>query len=878
MGKNSQLAPLRTGFVYGLLEIIMNNNYNKEDCNRKNFKTPVSWLMGRELLAGLKWIMAYTFMGDKLDSKDWMNAEIITPPRSNNNAIEPYWFDYIADTGDGMSAVYNIAYLCMSELWVDAKSNVGLNNVSLMANANCTQHLPRGEFLFVGGDTAYHIADTASLKERFQTPFNCAAIDIMHSGNAVDQRPIYGVPANHDYYDALDGFNRQFCKPIGQDAHNPLLNDPKDPQLGLLGYERTQTSSYLALQLPFDWWLWGLDSQEGRMDKRQRAFFVSTFYPKALHNGELFNADQKTKILQELQENVPAKLIVTTPEPSTVFGKWAQRKKPQDRKDGIVETFESLGLEPSFLQGINGELGKDKCRLDISGDIHHYERYWGAHPDNLASSNYASVVAGGGGAFLHPSHTDINEVKKQALYPSRKDSHVLITQKILNPIDIFLGGYIWLAGGIIAFLSYFAVTIPESTWSLFKLISNEFRPMGSSDSLLPQVKEALDTNRFVQFYPCCDTTYYYDLSYIVLFIGLLGFWLYRTPNHFDNLKAEQEKLEEADNNQLDNLWNRGILLFISPVLAGFLPLLFLMNWNRDKLPESFLSGLLVDLFFVAAFLLFGLSRRYSDILIKRAKFKRETLFELIPLWVLNVSAITYAVFGIFCYGTYSTSVMSFNLLIVIVWFLATIGLIALAFFGGAKLLDMSGKFRFALIGIWHSLLQISVPVGLALYCDLPTILAISLIAAALTFFAGKLFTRDFLVKELSLGDQKKIGYLLIVAWAIIGAFILFFIKSGDPIAVDGWRLLTAFILGVWFSCIWFGWYLAVTLAFHGHNNEAGGGARSEQYRHMIRFKLTENTLTGYVIGFDEPATDFSNKEQLPKFRLVDVFTIRVQNS
>ena len=53
----------------------MNNNV---DCDKKNFKRPVSWLMGRELLAGLKWIAAYTFMGDKLDPKDWMIAEKIT--------------------------------------------------------------------------------------------------------------------------------------------------------------------------------------------------------------------------------------------------------------------------------------------------------------------------------------------------------------------------------------------------------------------------------------------------------------------------------------------------------------------------------------------------------------------------------------------------------------------------------------------------------------------------------------------------------------------------------------------------------------------------------------------------------------------------------
>lgn len=855
------------------------------DCNKKDFKGPVSWLMGRELLAGLKWIAAYSFLGDKQDPKDWMNAEVIKPPRSNNNSSDPYWFDYIADTGDGMSAVYNIAYLCMSELWVDGQNNIGPDNVALVQDEACSQPLPRGEFLFIGGDTAYHIADTASLKERFQTPFNCAALDIIRTGKAVDQRPLYGIPANHDYYDVLDGFNRQFGRPIGDDSHNPLVNDPKDPQLGLLGYERTQISSYLALELPFNWWLWGLDSQEGKIDKRQRAFFVSTFYSNLLKNGVLFDDEQKDKVLKQLQDNVPAKLIVATPEPSTVFGKWASLKEvdvivkngADDPKEQIAETFVSLGLEPSFISTKNGALIKDKCRLDISGDIHHYERYWGSTPQDKKPSNYASVVAGGGGAFLHPSHTDINEVERRQVYPCRKDSHVLMTQKILNPLNIFRGGYIWLTGGIIAFMSYFALTIPQSTWSLFKVIPDPLRPDKENGSLLSQIRGALDTPNFIGNAQCCDTSFYYDLVYIIFFMGLLGFWLYRTPSHFEGLAKEQEKYPETDVFNRKRIWIRGVLLFITPILAGFVPFLFFMNWERKNLPHSFLSGILIDLFFIVALLLFGLSRRYSDILVKRAKFKRETLFELVPLWVVNVSAVIYGVFGIFRYGAYSTSIVTFNLLIAIVWLLATFGLVGIAALVGGNLMNLRGKIHFAALGILHAFIQISVPVALALYADLSIILIVSACAVGLTLLSGWLFTLDFLVKDLSAKDQKKVGFLLITAWVALGLGVLSTVAGAEPVAVNVWRLLYAFLLGALFSCIWFGWYLAVALAFNGHNNEAGGGARSEQYRHLIRFKLEEHQLTGYVIGIDQPITDFTGTD-LPKFRLVDVFTVEAIDS
>ncbi|SOD19121.1 hypothetical protein [Nitrosomonas ureae] len=400
----------------------------------RKFKRPVSWLAGRELLASLESTLNYLLNGEKQDSRDWMFAQAITPPHCNDTQQE-YWFDYIADTGDGSRAVYNVAYLCMSGLWCKDGNITPGNLISLSQTGEFNQRLPRGEFLFVGGDTAYHAADIAALKERFQTPFNWAYEDIaVTTGEKIDQRPIYGIPANHDYYDALDGFNRQFCRPIVQDIH-PLVREQEDltdPQLGLHGFRREQKSSYVWLNLPFGWRLWGLDSQAGKMDKRQQAFFVSQFCDKLTQDGSLFDENKKREVQETLRNAIPDKLIVATPEPSTVFGKCAASHA------AMAELFLRLGLEPGFLH--DGRLSHNKCRLDISGDVHHYERYWGNAHENGESGNYASVVAGGGGAFLHPSHTDAGEIKKQSVYPAEMDSHREVTQRILNPWQIFLGG------------------------------------------------------------------------------------------------------------------------------------------------------------------------------------------------------------------------------------------------------------------------------------------------------------------------------------------------------------------------------------------------------------------------------------------------------
>lgn len=884
---------------------------NKNDCNKANFKPPVKWLMGRELLAGLKWIAVYTFMGDKQDPKDWMKAEIIKPPRENNknnNDNDPYWFDFIADTGDGMSAVYNIAYLCMSDLWIDAKSSIGPDGVALSKDDVHTLLLPRGEFLYVGGDTAYHIADTASLKERFQTPFNCAYADLLSNGKTVYRRPIYGVPANHDYYDALDGFNRQLCKPISEEAVSASgVNDETDPQLGLKGFYRSQTASYVALQLPFEWQIWGLDAQEGKMDKRQQAFFVSSFRRDLVENGELFNTKNEVMVQQELQQHVPTKLIVTTPEPTTVFGKLAKKDAP------IVKTFQRLGLEPSFIKKNNDRLSKDKCRLDLSGDIHHYERYWGSSPSDSNPTNYASVVAGGGGAFLHPSHTDLGEATRIKEYPERKDSHVLFTQAMLNPIRIFQGGYIWLVGGLIAFLSYFAVTIPKSTVSIIKRIFDGFSPdVTGGNAILSRIKSALDIANIVDSSSFCSNGYCFDLSLIILFTALLAI-LWRTPRILKDNDNEAKSdpniwqrcialfmspvksLEANVKSELDE-WQRSIALFMLPMLVGTVLLLLLIFVESEKLPHPLLAGLLIDFFFIAAILLFTLSCRYRDVLADRAKTHQESHVKLMPSWIYEkfgiipevsheslplwgyiLLGVAYAAFGFLRYGVYATSVMTFDLLIIVVWLMATLGLIALAIILGGQLhATAAGKIRFALIGTWHAVLQTVVPVYLVLYADWQSLLLISASIYATTLAAGKLFTLDFLVKkDFPLDAQKTTANLLFAAWVIVSLSTMYAVTRGEPIAVDGWRLAAAFVVGALFSCIWFGWYLAVSLASHGHNNEAGGGGRSEQYRHMIRFKLTQYTLTGYVIGIDRPVKDFT-VTKAPTFQLVDVFTIQLQ--
>ena len=268
-----------------------------------DFEEPVAWLFGRQFIATLKYVLLYMAFKGKLDSRDWMKAEVTDIEQLLQRKFESadeFWWDYISDSGDGQKAVYSIAFLCMSDLAGGRNLKPGDTLEFLSADAEKNSNddktiLPRGAFLFVGGDTSYHISDYGTLASRFQNPFWWAFDDLRGRQSVENRRGLlFGIPGNHDYYDSLDGFNRQFRRPSNSDQEIP---GQRPPLLKLPTFIRTQEASYVALRLPFDWWFWGLDTEDGEIDFRQLEFFSD---------------------LQK--QHQPKKLIVATPEPAPPAG------------------------------------------------------------------------------------------------------------------------------------------------------------------------------------------------------------------------------------------------------------------------------------------------------------------------------------------------------------------------------------------------------------------------------------------------------------------------------------------------------------------------------------------------------------------------------
>ncbi|HTU62363.1 MAG TPA: hypothetical protein VMF89_28080, partial [Polyangiales bacterium] len=119
------------------------------------------------------------------------------------------------------------------------------------------------------------------------------------------------------------------------------------------------------------------------------------------------------------------------------------------------------------------------------------------------------------------------------------------------------------------------------------------------------------------------------------------------------------------------------------------------------------------------------------------------------------------------------------------------------------------------------------------------------------------------------------------AWLILGMWVLAGLAATGLAlcapalrSVSGYSASLAFAAGGTFACIWFGYYLAVAMSFGAHNNEAGGAACADQYRHFVRIKLERDRLTGYVIGFDRPARELDSVHP----RIIETFHLRVTQS
>ncbi len=305
---------------------------------------PVRWLSPRTLTETAARFGLARLLGGYLDQREIFGSrpqEVFA-----HDDGEELWIDYVADIGDGFDATYSIAHL-MAQRELDVGG----------------ERLPRGSVLVMGGDEVYPAANWHEYEHRMKGPYEAA--------NPTAPVSLYAIPGNHDWFDGLTAFGRQFVegRAIG-------------------GYRTAQSRSYFALSLPHRWWLFAVDAQfDAHLDRPQLEYFK--------HAAEdLGPGDQ---------------VILCVPQPSWV---WTEdNPRSYDRID-------------HFIRDVIADR-RAEVPLILTGDRHHY-----AHYAEIDGSRHL-VTAGGGGAYLSPTHNlpdELTAPRKSVSEPDAVQRDYRLTQ------------------------------------------------------------------------------------------------------------------------------------------------------------------------------------------------------------------------------------------------------------------------------------------------------------------------------------------------------------------------------------------------------------------------------------------------------------------
>jgi len=757
---------------------------------------PTAWLLGTQMFGALKkWLLSTMHRG--FDLRDWMTAapiDLRSPAGVAPGDDDPTecWLDFFADTGDSPRLVYWLARLIQAE-----HLDVG------------GRRLPRGRALLLGGDTGYPVADRVTLVERVCAPFVWARQRV---ANPPDRVALLAIPGNHDYYDTLDGFARQFRPSCGVPA---LDSEPARNRLplDLPGYRREQQASYYSATLPFGWQLWGLDTELG-IDARQLAYFKG------------------------LSADPPEKLIVVTSRPVVVRGACAT-----DR-DHVAVACKHLRIAPAFRDPSlidNDPAGR--LRLDLSGDVHMYQRYYGqtagptsipgepsaaasapgasacaAEHDRTAPSaqRYAAVVCGLGGAFHHPSQVTHGSLRHAAAFPGRDASAKAIGDVLLRPLAVFRAGAAGVMGMLVASLMY---------------VFANYRPSGG-----PPPGPRILLHRLFFGGPPPEAPSPLQIPRM-LWSG--------SPRPGDLERALDSLLGVLGSVGLYAVW--AVLLVLALTWTGR------MRSAMWRAPADWPAAWL-----------------YRLLQCRPGRWLARTLG--IRPRALHVALLT---------GLAWLTVASFTLVLrhysPIHWDglgrRHTLGnLFVIAFLTGTCVLGTLGgrtvrrKLVFGGVGLVHGVVQLAAPYLWIAYLDSHLVYGSALLVGLWLAARG--------LGHISLRLREPARRAIITGFGVALAFAALLplaLSDGQGAFWHPGLVPVAALLGGFFTCQLLGWYLLVTLQWHAHGNEAGSVARIDRFAAFLRIRLT---ATGAEVWAISPtATDDGHGDFDVEPTLVDHFTI-----
>lgn len=324
----------------------------------------VSWYDPRLLARiGIRTIISNVF-GQYADQR---LIQAVTDPARGDELVKRY--DYCTQTDNPA--------LCLptdgdGAVWVDYIADIGdgfeptYTMAYLLAQDSLdvrgAGRLQAGSVLIMGGDQCYPQATREDYKTRLQLPFDWAY------STSDPQRKLFAIPGNHDWYDGLIAFDSLFC------GSRDRLSHDKGTSIG--GWVSQQHRSYWAIRLPHKWWIWGADVQFSKyLDSAQVNYFE--------------------RIAEQMgpEDN----LVICLAEPSWLIADM-QEEDPEENFFKITTIARKRGARVVAV---------------VAGDWHHYNRYY-AHDLDVHF-----ITAGGGGAFLHPTHVLRNAIAVR--WPERQE-------------------------------------------------------------------------------------------------------------------------------------------------------------------------------------------------------------------------------------------------------------------------------------------------------------------------------------------------------------------------------------------------------------------------------------------------------------------------
>lgn len=254
-------------------------------------------------------------------------------------------------------------------------------------------------FLFICSDVLYPIGDVNEYEQKFYVPYERFP------------KPIYAIPGNHDWYDGLEGFMRNIC------GREPPTGAGKPPWLSRAALRRglwKKPSTFDQEQYERASALRGADAQRQLPSQRTPYFAIETdrLVLVGIDTGILkdLDGDQGAWLLEVSGASDKPKVLLTgTP----IYVNNIRQDIPIDGRSGPLSTVDEVVKHAPF-----------NYVAAIGGDIHNYQRY----PVPVGDRTIQYLVSGGGGAFMHATHTidpvTIDGVTEDDFkcYPLRRDS------------------------------------------------------------------------------------------------------------------------------------------------------------------------------------------------------------------------------------------------------------------------------------------------------------------------------------------------------------------------------------------------------------------------------------------------------------------------